>query len=267
MLEAIILGIVQGIFEWLPVSSEGLIVIIKANFFGELDIENIVQMALFLHLGTFLAAFFYFWKDIKQLTSALFTYKRIEEETRKILLFLLIGTIITGVFGIVLLKTFIIYVEGNFEATSAAINLIVGILLLITGFIQLRTGKKEGQKQEKELKISDSVTLGFVQAFAVLPGLSRSGLTISALLLKKFNKTLSLRLSFLMSLPVVLFGNVFLNFELFSFSIDFFIGLIASFLLGFATIHWLIKISQKINFGNFVIGFGILMIIAGIIFI
>ncbi|GAG03940.1 unnamed protein product, partial [marine sediment metagenome] len=101
--------------------------------------------------------------------------------------------------------------------------------------------------------------LGIVQGFSSLPGLSRSGITISTLLLKKFDDTSALRLSFLMSLPVVLFGNLFLNLNDFTLTSAAIYGLLASFIFGLLTIHILMNLSKRINFGWFVLIFAVLL--------
>ena len=85
MLEQIILGTIQGIAEWLPVSSEGILVLIKTNFFAEQGLEEAIKQILFLHLGTFLAALVYFRKDVLSLIKTLFNYKSANLETKKIL--------------------------------------------------------------------------------------------------------------------------------------------------------------------------------------
>jgi undecaprenyl-diphosphatase len=101
--------------------------------------------------------------------------------------------------------------------------------------------------------------LGIAQGFSSLPGLSRSGITISTLLLKKFDDTSALRLSFLMSLPVVLFGNLLLNYNEFYLSNTAIYGLLGSFVFGLLTIHALMSLSKRINFGWFVLVFAVLM--------
>ena len=131
-------------------------------------------------------------------------------------------------------------------------------MLLITGLLQLKV-KKQGVKKETEIKNSDGALLGLAQGVAVLPGLSRSGMTVSSLLLRKFDDTTSLRLSFLMSLPIVLIGNILLSLNEFVWTSTAIYGLLFSFLFGIATIHILMKISKKINFGYFLIIFAALM--------
>ncbi|MDP4010447.1 MAG: undecaprenyl-diphosphate phosphatase, partial [Candidatus Spechtbacteria bacterium] len=111
MLESIILGTVQGIAEWLPVSSEGLLVLTQVKLFGsEAPLEELIRISLFLHLGTFFASLIYFWADIKKLTALLAGYltrkrstETAEPADRKVLGFLLTATVITGTIGVLLL--------------------------------------------------------------------------------------------------------------------------------------------------------------------
>ena len=248
----LILGIIQGITEWLPLSSSGMTTLAMTNIFGITDIGLIIHQALFLHLGTFFAALIYFRKEVKSILS-------FKKKTRKVLNFLIISTIITSILGIIILK----FLINNLEMTGKTITFVVGFLLLITGGMQFASRKK-GLRTEKEIKNSDGIVAGLAQGLAVLPGVSRSGITTSTLLLKKFNDTSALRLSFLMSLPIVLLGNIILNLPDFakvftSYSI---IGLVTAFAFGILTIHLLMKLSKKINFAWFAIIFAILMMIS-----
>ncbi len=260
MFESIVLGIVQGVTEWLPISSEGMIVLVKTNFFGGGGLEDIIKTALFLHLGTFLAALIYFRKDVVKLFSHLFGKERKEGETHKILKFLIITTLISGFLGFVLLKLLGV-IGGQLLLTSRFLNLFIALLLVITGMLQLRA-KKEGQKNASDLRTSDGVTLGIVQGLSAIPGLSRSGLTVSALLLKSFRDDESLRLSFLMSLPIVLAGNILLNLNQSLFSLNNIVALLTSFIFGYLTIHLLLRMAKKINFGYFVLFFAGLLILS-----
>lgn len=261
MLESIILGLAQGIAEWLPISSEGAIVAIKNTFFPDgLLLSDTIKLALFLHFGTFLAALIYFRKDVWTLIQAFFKPKESSPENRKVLFFLIISTLISGGLGFLLLKSLAEF-ESQIETGSAFINLFVATLLFITAFLQL-VAKKTGLRNEENLTTKDGIILGLVQGFAVLPGLSRSGLTVSTLLLKKFNDTTALRLSFLMSMPIVLLGNIILVLPTFSFSLNALISLVAAFVSGLLTIHLLLKLARKINFGYFALFFGVLLIIS-----
>jgi undecaprenyl-diphosphatase len=258
-LQYIFLGIIQGITEWLPISSSGMITLILSNFYSITDVGVIIRTALFLHLGTFLAALIYFKKPVWKLTKTIFNYKKQDNETKKIFNFILISTIITGVIGLAIIKLFSSL--NNLEITGKTVSLVVGILLLITGIIQIKT-KRSGIRKERNLKNRDGIYLGIFQGLATFPGLSRSGITVSTLLLRKFDDTSALRLSFLMSLPIVLIGNIILNLEDFIFSTTALWALLASFVFGLITIHGMIKLSKKINFGWFIAIFAMLMVIS-----
>jgi len=263
MFNEIILGTIQGISEWLPVSSEGLIVLASVNLLGiKMTANEMIRLALFLHLGTFFSALIYFRKDVLILLKSLINYKSADNNEKKVLNFLIISTLTTGTIGLIILK-FISDLD-RFKVSGQAITIGIGILLLITAGLMIKQ-KKGGIKEKENLTTKDSIILGIMQGFSALPGFSRSGFTIAGLLLRKFDKTLSLKLSFLMSLPVVLGGNILLNIKGFAFNIDYLAGLIASFIFGLLTIHLFLKIAQKINFGYFVFGFGLLMIVFGFI--
>jgi undecaprenyl-diphosphatase len=260
VIEYIVLGILQGIFEWLPVSSDGVLVLAQVNLFNSaLSLQELLRVALLLHLGTFLSALVYFWSDVVRLTKTLFSYRQAVPETQSVLKFLIISTFVSGVLG------YLIYVIlGRAEQlvlTGAVITGAVGLLLIVTGVIQLRT-KKDGLRDSSAVTNRESVLLGVSQGLSVLPGLSRSGLTVSVLLLRKFKEEDALKLSFLMSLPIVLFGNIALNAGDLIFSLRGLVGILFAFLFGLLTIHSLFVLARKVNFGWFVIVFGVLMIVA-----
>jgi undecaprenyl-diphosphatase len=259
-LQYLILGIIQGITEWLPVSSSAFIILVMSNFFKVTDANFLLQSALFLHLGTFFAALIYFKKDAWELFKTIFKYKKTKDDELVLFNFILVSTIVTAFIGIIILTLLSFY---NLELTGKTISFFVGSLLLITGIFQVKTSrnKKIGLRKEKDLENKDSFLLGIVQGLSTLPGLSRSGITVSTLLLRKFDDTEALKLSFLMSLPVVLLGNIIINSkEIINFSSGAVYGLLASFIFGLATIHGLMKLSKKINFGWFIIIFAVLMI-------
>jgi len=258
LLQYLVLGIVQGITEWIPISSSAMSALIMSNFYGVTDISFILRSLLFLHLGTFFAALVYFYHDVVKLIKSTIHYKKAKPHTKKTIKFLLTTTIITGIIGFVLMK---VLVGINLEVTGKIITLVISALLLITGFIQLKPSRK-GDKTEHNLKKSDSWILGLAQGLAVIPGISRSGITVSALLIRKFNDTTALRLSFLMSLPIILIGNVFLNINEMAITTAAIFGMIIAFVFGFFTIHLLMKLSKKLNFAWFVIIFAVLMVLS-----
>ncbi len=269
-IQYLILGIVQGILEWLPVSSSGFTVLIMSNFFGITDVGILIQAALFLHLGTFLAAAVYFHHDVRELIETAFRYKKMHDHELVVFNFILVSTIVTAFIGLLILITITIF--ESFELTGKAISFAVGFLLLLTGIVQLKNYPHEKTKgkhlrHEDDLQNRDSFIVGIAQGFSTLPGLSRSGITTATLMLRKFDDTTALKMSFLMSLPVVLFGNLILNYNqiISIFSSTALFGLLASFAFGLITIHILMKLSKKINFGWFLILFALGMMISVLI--
>ena len=260
ILQALVLGIIQGVAEWLPISSSGMTSLVLANFYNITFPEILIRTSLFLHLGTFLAALIYFRKEVLEIFKTLFNYKKSSKEQRNIFKFLFVSTLISGILGLGIL---FLLNSIDLEFTGKTITFAIALLLLFTGTIQLKQKKpaERNLRSEKELTNSDGVVAGFAQGLASLPGISRSGITLSSLLLKKINDTSALRLSFLMSLPIVLLGNIVLGIEDFIFAPNMIYALAASFVFGILTIHGMMKISKRINFGWFVLIFALLMLL------
>jgi len=271
MIEKIILGIIQGVVEWLPVSSEGVIFLVINNFFEEgVSLDSITKQALFLHFGTFLAALVYFRKDIFSIIIVLFkslkekNFQKFKHKKEgKIFIFLFFSTFISGVLGLIFLKFFLSYFD-QIDFIINWINFFIAIFLMITGLLQIIISKQSKDKNIRnldDLKIKDGIILGFIQAMAILPGLSRSGLTVSGLLFRRFNQNDALSMSFLMSLPLVFIANIILNIREFNFNSLNLISLFCSFIFGLLTIKLLLKIVNKINFGYFVLVFGFILLL------
>jgi len=260
-LHQVILGIVQGIVEWLPFSSEGVLLLVNTYLFGSIDMELFLRQALFLHLGTFFAALIYFRKDVKELLIGLRHYKTTDVTTKRFLNFLIIATIVSGIVGMAIFNLSEV-LNTKFILTSKILTIGVGLLLLVTGLLQLRS-TRSGIRSIYHLNTTDSIFTGFMQGLAVLPGFSRSGFTISSLLFRNVNETTAIKISFIMSLPIVLIANIILNFRDLAFIGSMIWGLIFAFIFGLITIHLLMKFSEKVKFGWFVIFIAIMLIIAG----
>lgn len=260
MAESIISGVIQGITEWLPVSSEGALVLIKANFFNkDFEIGEAIQYALFLHLGTFFSALIYFRKEVIRIIKDLFKYKKISGERKHLIWFYSLVTLFSGMVALSILKVLEMAL-GDLKVTGKLVTLGIGVLLILTALVQFK--KRVGLRTEKEVTKSDGVLLGIIQGFSILPGLSRSGLTVAGLLLRKFQDTDALKLSFIMSLPVVLGGNIILNLDRLVFDFNSLIGFCFSFFLGIVTIHFLLKLTKKVRFAWFVLFFALITIIS-----
>jgi len=261
MFEGFVLGAIQGITEWLPISSEGALVLAEQALGIGGGISGMISLALFLHLGTFFAALIYFWSDVVSLLKTLFNFQKSDEETRRLLIFLIIATFISGFLGSLLLFGILREFEDIASISGKTITLLIGVFLLITAFIQLRS-RELGVKDVSSIEKKDSVLLGFAQGLSVLPGVSRSGITVASLLLMGFTKQSALRISFLLSLPIVLGGNIALGFSDAIITNQALWGLLFSFLFGLVTIKALFIFAEKINFGWFVFAFGALTILS-----
>lgn len=262
MIEYLVLGLIQGFAEWLPVSSEGLIVLARTHIFGRTGLLDAIEIALFLHLGTFFAAFFYFRTEVMSLIKDFLSFAIQEDERKRELEFYVVATLISlGLGGG--LYFLIGEAESLFEITGKIITIIIGGLLVVTGLL-LASRKEVGKRKVGEAQFDDGVLTGLIQGLAVLPGVSRSGSTVSVLLLRKFDEVEALKMSFILSLPMVLVGNILLALGSFDISFANFVGLIAAFVAGYVTINVFLKVAKKVDFSTFVLGFGLLVLVSAL---
>ena len=181
---SIILGIVQGVTEFLPISSSGHLVIFQHFMY----IEEGLTLNVFLHFGTLVAVTIVFWKDILGMIT-------LKKDYRKLTYFVIIGSIPAGIIGILF--------EDIFEEIFSTVT-VVGVALIITGFLLWFSDRIDTKEKElKEMNLRDTMVVGFAQAFAIIPGISRSGSTIVAGLFKGLNRKLAAKFSFLLSIPVI----------------------------------------------------------------
>jgi undecaprenyl-diphosphatase len=258
--QSLVLGIVQGITEWLPVSSEGINTLIQLHFF-EKPLSEAIQISLWLHAGTLLAAILYFRKDIAALLRHVPQYtrelrSRQATEQSKLITFLIISTVLTGAIGAPLL---LIGLKQE-NVPAGIVMAVIGGFLIVTGLVQRYAPRFSGTRETTSVK--DAVIVGVVQAFAAFPGLSRSGLTISTLLFRGYDPQHAIRISFLMSIPVVLAAEVGLGLiDGVSFDVAAIVGLMAAFIFGILTIGALIKLAARIRFWKFCIVLGIVSLL------
>ncbi len=269
MIAYIILAILQGLLEWLPISSSGQTFIVSMNIFG-LSPEEAYSLAIWLHLGTTLAVLLKFKTDFikifKSFRPKSYLAEEIDIRKRNWLIYATIGT---GITAVPLYFIFKIIISGAFTGFQGdLITLIISGLLVITGIILLKTRKMYGKNTisdvPKEIIPKDSFISGLIQGISILPGISRSGVTVSTILLEKYKQDNALRLSFLMSVPVafasIIVDIVFGGSQILNVlnPLIIFISILISFIVGYLTIEVLLYIAQKISFGYFCIIYGVI---------
>ncbi|SYZ73652.1 Undecaprenyl-diphosphatase [Candidatus Zixiibacteriota bacterium] len=238
-LNAIILGIVQGLTEFLPVSSSGHLVL--AEHFLNAKMPG-VDFELVLHMGTLLSVLIYFRKQIFGLIKALYSPAMIEE--RKMILYLILGTIPAGLAGFFLKDIF----EEAFSSPVAT-----SIFMLITGVILLSTAVVKAG--ERKITWGRSLLIGVGQAVAIFPGISRSGTTISTGLFLRVKPIIAAEYSFLLSIPAILGAIVLKSREIASLNTvlmgPYLIGAIVSFIFGLMAVYLLLDIIRRGKFKYF----------------
>lgn len=245
---AIILGFIEGVTEFLPISSSGHLIIARqllgVNDFGGLSYDAVLQLA------TTLAIVVYFWRDILNLINIVFklVFKKTIEEKERILLYaIVIGTIPAVIAGL-LLETYMDTVFRN-------VNLVALTLILGSGLFWLA---QKFSKKNKELTVGRGVMIGFFQCLALVPGISRSGATISGGLITGLTQEESVRFSFLLSVPILLGAGLKKLFEVRheiftnNFGTPLLLSSIVAFITGLLAISFLIKYLKTHNLDVFI---------------
>ena len=269
MIEYIIIAILQGLVEWLPVSSSGQVMIFSLNIL-DISPEQTYSLSIWLHLGTMFAVILRFRKDYYGIIKSFIPNKdkmdQIDVKKRNWIIIATVGTALTAV---PLYFIFRLLILGTYSADQGdLLTLVISGFLIITGIILLVFKKKYGRKtidtiSKKELN-RDSFISGLIQGIAILPGISRSGVTMSTLLIEDYEQDHSLKLSFLMSVPVILAsigvdiifgeGSIFGSLDIPTILII----TIVSFLVGYLTMEILLRVARKVNFGYFCILYGVI---------
>ena len=233
--QAIILGIVQGLTEFLPVSSSGHLVIFQ-NLFGMT--EPVIAFDAFLHLGTLVAVFIVFWGDIKEL---------IRHPLSRFMALIIVGSIPVALMGFLL--------QDIFEALFSSL-IAVSIALIVTGALMFVSDRFHGEKSIKELAFSRAIIIGIFQGLAITPGLSRSGSTIFGSLLCGIKRDEAAKFAFILSIPAILgaAGYQFLKIigdNTFVFQWSYLAGLISAALVGYFAIKVFLEVLKRKNMRYF----------------
>ncbi|MCW4014913.1 MAG: undecaprenyl-diphosphate phosphatase [Candidatus Bathyarchaeota archaeon] len=233
--QAILLAIIQGLTEWLPISSSGHLAIAQQL----LGLNPPLIFDVTLHLGTLTVVLIAFRKDITNILKAL-TKRDFQTPQGKTAIYIATGSIPIAVIAL----TFYDTIKSLFSNLTA-----IAIALIITGCILFVSEKRVGTKK---MNTTDSILIGLAQAIAIIPGISRSGTTVSTALLRKIDKTTAFKYSFLLSIPAVIGATILEAKDLVTGNIDLaplLVGAIVSMLVGYASLKLLQKIviNQKLH--------------------
>lgn len=268
ILQFILLGILQGLTEFLPVSSSGHLVLLPALLHWNIPEDKAFVFNVLVQVATLLAVIIYFWKDLlvifKAVISGLLKLRPFEDSNARLGWFIILATIPAGLAGLLIKDA----VEEAFSSPS-----LVAIFLLFTAgllIISEKIGKR--QRDLSTMTWIDALVIGLGQALAIFPGISRSGATITAGMTRNFDRPSAARFSFIMSIPIMLAAGLLAMVDLLAvpdaarWLPEFIPGFIASAVTGYLAIKWLLKFLLTRSLYGFAIYCAALGMISLIIF-
>ncbi len=243
-LEAVILGIVQGLTEFLPVSSSGHLEIAKFIFGENWVAEESLLLTIVLHFATALSTIVVFWRDIVEITVGFFKKEGILY--RKFVMYIIISLIPAGIIGILFQDYITTFFVDNLLLVSCML-LVTAVLLYVADIMK---------DNMKEVNGMSAFLIGLAQAIAIIPGISRSGSTIATALLLRIDRSKATRFSFLMVLPLII-GKMILdigdgtlqNSSMNGMALA--LGFLAAFVSGVIACKWMIIIVKRANLKYF----------------
>ena len=274
VLQAIILGIVQGLTEFLPISSSGHLLLVPWLFNWHFLLENPDLNKTFdvaLHLGTFVAVVIYFWRELGRLISAWvrsISRRSLADPEAKLAWLLIVSTIPAALVG-VLFEDFITNHLGKPWMIGVAMIVFAGFMYLIDHVAKL-------DRKVEALTWVDALLIGVAQTLALLPGVSRSGITMMTGLLLRLDRESAARYSFLMSIPVIGGAAAYKGLEIAKdglpagTAMPFVVGMVSAAISGIAAIWFVLAYLKRHNFNVFVVyrivvGVGVLiLVVAGV---
>ena len=246
-IQAILLAIIQGLTEFLPISSSAHLILLS-EISGWEDQGQTFDVAL--HFGTLLAVIFYFRREINEMLD--FSH------------FKTMNTLIKSPLGVITIATIPIVIIGGLFNQFIEANLrtseVIAIATIVFGVL-LYLSDLKGKQAGSDLKVTLGLgfLIGLAQVFALIPGTSRSGITITAALLLGFSRTEAARFSFLLAIPVIIAANILGVFEVIEAEhlvfnyLDLFLGVSISFLVAYLTIGWFLSLIERIGMLPFVV--------------
>ncbi len=244
-LDAVILGIVEGLTEYLPVSSTGHLTITEKLLGLQIDNPTVTGYTATIQIGAIAATLIYFWKDIVRLLVAWWRGLRsapARDHDYTLAWAVIIGSIPVGLVGF--------FARGLIEGPLRSLWVVAGALIAWSAVMWVaelaydRLVREGRERAETDVTIRDGLVLGLVQCFSLVPGVSRSGATISAGLLAGINRVVATRLSFFMAIPALTAAGLFGLREVDTAIIGWgpmIVGLLVSFVVAYASIAWLLR--------------------------
>lgn len=284
LVQSVLMGLIQGLTEFLPVSSSGHLAIFKILF--DVNTDTGILFDVLLHVGTLIAVCIVYYKDIARLIVELIrifvdviynikmlvlkiikkeetTYRRIIVNSyRKFVLLIVVATIPTGIIG---------YMGQDLVTACSEWLIVVGICLLITAVLLFVSDKvPDGAKRPKQITCTNAFVIGICQGLATMPGISRSGTTIAACVISGFDRKFAVKYSFILSIPAILGALVLQLKDLSDVTLvagemrNYIIGMVVAAVVGYICIKTLLVIVRKKKFkifGFYCIAAGVLAII------
>ena len=246
LIKYILLGIIQGITEPLPISSSAHIIIFK-NLFNT-HMFNDFNFEIFANFGSLIAILLIYYKDIYKLIKNSFKYiiKKDDNNDFKYIIKLIISTMPVGFIGFIF--------KDKIEAISSL--KLIGIALLLTSISLLLVKNTNGYKKDNDIKIIDAIIIGLFEMIALIPGLSRSGMVLVGSLLCKFDNNTAFKYTFLLYIPISIASFILSIFDIGLSSnllIPYLIGSLSSFIVTYYTFNWFKSYVNKGNLWKFAI--------------
>jgi undecaprenyl-diphosphatase len=251
LLQAAVLGVVEGVTEFLPVSSTGHLTITEGLLGLDVDNDSVTAFTAVIQSGAIVAVLIFFWRDILRLVTAVVrgatSAEARQEPDWRFAWYVVAGSIPIGIVGL-LAKDLIV---GPLRSLW-----VVGAALILWSVVMVVAERRPAQsRNEADTRLSDAIVIGVVQAFALIPGVSRSGATISAGLLRGLDRVTATRLSFFLSLPALTAATVFELPSALHGGVGVaptVVGTVVSFVVAYASIAWLLRFVAHHSIAKFV---------------
>jgi undecaprenyl-diphosphatase len=266
--QAIVLGVIQGLTEFLPISSSGHLVLVEEFLQWNIASDQIFIFNILVQMGTLVAVIYYFWNDLIALISEFWHTKVMRDvegdEENNTIIYIIIATIPVGILG-VLINGFVEETFSNIIAT--------GGFLIFTAILMVLAEKTEKKNRlDEKVNLIDAILMGLFQAIAIFPGVSRSGSTISAGLFRGLSRKTAAKFSFLMSIPVMVSAGVWALNDIFkvanfdNFVLPLSVGFVTAAVVGYFSIRWLLTYlsnNSLTKFSGYLFVLGIIAILNG----